>query len=296
MPADDTATTVITPICGIAASMRPGMISEGRVHERNHKAMSERHRVGDGSARSDLHHSALYGSQDPSLFRDEVLAEIFGGTALRRASHPAFVSPRQRLTYAEVDSASDQIARGLIREGIGPGDVVGLWLPRGIELLLCQIAITKAGAAWLPFDAETPAARIAACLTDAKAKGLLTAENARAGVAQIEFPLWTAAELNDATDTQPLPRRAPGLTPECPAYLIYTSGSTGSPKGIVVSHRNICHYLRATNLTFGIRAEDVVFQGASAAFDLSVEEIWVPLLVGATLRVATLRRSATQSV
>jgi non-ribosomal peptide synthetase component F len=67
--------------------------------------------------------------------------------------------------------------------------------------------------------------------------------------------------------------------------MIYTSGSTGTPKGIVVSHRNICHFLRSANAVYGFAPEDIVFQGASVAFDLSMEEIWVPYLVGATLFV-----------
>ena len=81
--------------------------------------------------------------------------------------------------------------------------------------------------------------------------------------------------------------RALGARPEDPAYLIYTSGSTGMPKGIVITGRNICHYLRAANHLYGIRRQDVVFQGASVAFDLSMEEIWIPYLIGASLFVAT---------
>ena len=78
-----------------------------------------------------------------------------------------------------------------------------------------------------------------------------------------------------------------GARPEHLAYVIYTSGSTGVPKGIVISHRNICHYLRAGNALYGRGPDDVMFQSASVAFDLSMEEIWIPYLVGATLEVAT---------
>ena len=73
--------------------------------------------------------------------------------------------------------------------------------------------------------------------------------------------------------------------------MIYTSGSTGTPKGIVITGRNICHYLRSANETYKIDKSDIVFQGASIAFDLSMEEIWIPYLVGATLVRRHARRS-----
>ncbi len=176
----------------------------------------------------------------------------------------------------------------MIRRGIGPGDVVGLWGPRGPELLISQIAVAKSGAAWLPFDADAPVDRIETCLRDAEAKGLLTSESfavkARGGVTA---PILTVADLIDANDQSPVDARRNGATPDHPAYMIYTSGSTGVPKGIVITGRNICHYLRSANETYRIGKSDIIFQGASIAFDLSMEEIWIPYLVGATLFVAT---------
>jgi len=74
--------------------------------------------------------------------------------------------------------------------------------------------------------------------------------------------------------------------PTDPAYVIYTSGSTGQPKGIVISHRGICHLLRAENELLGVRTGDRVYQGFSVAFDMSFEEIWISYLVGATLWIA----------
>jgi non-ribosomal peptide synthetase component F len=224
----------------------------------------------------------LRGDVRPEFLRDEVLAEIFAATAAAHPDRTALVFGAERLTYAEVDARTCALARGLIRRGIGPGDVVGLWMCRGADLLMAQIAIAKTGAAWLPFDADAPADRIAVCLADADAKAILTSE---AGVPRLDVgcPVVTPAGLVDASDATPLDPRARGLTPDHPAYLIYTSGSTGTPKGIVVTHRNICHFLRAANDLYGFRAEDVVFQGASVAFDLSMEEIWIPYMVGASL-------------
>jgi non-ribosomal peptide synthetase-like protein len=230
--------------------------------------------------------AALRGELRDDLIRDEVLADIFRATARARPGHTAIIFGPQRFTFAQLDAWSDGIARGLIRRGIGPGDVVGLWMCRSAELLAAQLAITKAGAAWLPFDAEAPLDRIGACLDDAGAKGLLTSAGA-AGTIGLRRPVFTAADLDDPFDRSPVDPRARGLGADDPAYVIYTSGSTGAPKGIIVTHRNICHFLRSANEIYGFRADDIVFQGASVAFDLSVEEIWIPYLVGATLFVAT---------
>lgn len=232
--------------------------------------------------------SALRGAARPDLIRDEILAEIFDATVARSPNALAMVTMERKLTYAQVAHEATALARGLIRRGVGPGDVVGLWGARGPELLISQIAIAKTGAAWLPFDADAPVERIETCLQDAEAKALLTSETfaakARGGVSAA---VLTEADLIDRADQSPVDPRALGATPDHPAYMIYTSGSTGTPKGIVISGRNICHYLRSANQTYRLAAEDVVFQGASIAFDLSMEEIWLPYLVGATLFVAT---------
>jgi non-ribosomal peptide synthetase-like protein len=230
--------------------------------------------------------AVLRGEVRDDLIRDEVLADLFGATAKTRPTHTAIIFGAARLTYAELDARTDAIARGLIRAGIGPGDVVGLWMCRGADLLAAQIAITKSGAAWLPFDADVPVERITVCLDDAGAKGLLTSEKLAAKL-ELPHPIFTPATLVDERDDQAIDARARGLTPDHPAYLIYTSGSTGTPKGIVISHRNVCHFLRSANDVYGFRGDDLVFQGASVAFDLSMEEIWIPFMVGATLFVAS---------
>ena len=242
----------------------------------------------DGAAPFLSRESILRGPQRPDLIRDELLCEIFARSAAFDPNGVAMVTRDGKLTYAEVDAKAEAIARGLVRKGLRPGDVAGLWMARGHDLLIAQIAIAKVGAAWLPFDGDAPVERIAVCLEDAEAKGILVSPDFVAKLeGRTDCPAWTIRELIDPSDTSKVDARALGATPDSPAYLIYTSGSTGTPKGIVISNRNICHYLRAANEVYGLRESDVVFQGASVAFDLSMEEIWLPYLAGATLFVAT---------
>ena len=237
--------------------------------------------------------AVLRGPERPDLLRHEVLADIFEATATAFPAQIALIegqgeSVRQR-SYAQLDADASRAAHRLIEAGIRPGDMVGLWLPRGIELLTLQLAIAKTGAAWLPFDAETPLERIATCLEDASAKALLIAEHktqevkAQAGIsAQVLTEVQLLAEL--PADT--VLRRREGALPTHPAYVIYTSGSTGKPKGIAITQGSICHFLRSENARLGVRQDDKVYQGFSVAFDMSFEEIWISYLVGATLWLA----------
>ena len=223
----------------------------------------------------------LQGPHLPALIRTEVLADLLEATAARLPDQVALMFGDQQLTYRALNARADEVASALIEAGVRPGHIVGLWLPRGIDLLVMQAGIAKAGAAWLPFDADTPTDRIAVCLDDAQAIGLVTCAAFVARVADRQ--VWTAEALQRPTPT--LMRRI-GVLPSHPAYVIYTSGSTGKPKGIEISQGSICHFLRSENTQLQITEADRVYQGFSVAFDMSFEEIWISYLAGATLWVA----------
>ena len=226
----------------------------------------------------------LRGSSRPELLRDEVLADLFEATAARQPDQTALVCGSLSLSYGELDERANLMAHHLLRQGVRPGQIVGLWLPRGIDLLASQLAIAKTGAAWLPFDADTPAERVMVCLEDAQAVGIVTGHGLQQGLDAIDCPIWDQPELLQKIDG-PLLRRS-GAGPQHPAYVIYTSGSTGKPKGVPINQGAICHFLRSENERLGVRADDRVYQGFSVAFDMSFEEIWISYLVGATLWIA----------
>ncbi|MBN9062389.1 MAG: peptide synthetase [Rhizobiales bacterium 65-9] len=229
--------------------------------------------------------SLLYGGSRPDLIRSETLADIFAATAARLPAKTALalIGQNQTLNYAELDRRSTKVAEQLAARGVKRGDFVGLWFKRSLDLHVAMIGIVKSGATFIPFDADAPAERIATSLFDCGSSailshGALAAETAKLPVAVFDLDALLAEPAGAATPQGP--------TPDGVAYAIYTSGSTGKPKGITITHRNIAHYLRSGNVAIGMREDDIVFQGASVAFDLSMEEIWIPYLVGATLKVA----------
>ncbi|WP_434646513.1 Pls/PosA family non-ribosomal peptide synthetase [Achromobacter piechaudii] len=222
----------------------------------------------------------LQGPYRPDLLVAETLPDILEATILRVPAAIAIQWQDQSLTYDTLGQRASLAAHHLIEAGVRPGHIVGLCLPRGADLLVMQAAIALAGAAWLPFEADTPPERMLVCLQDAGAQGLIASPDVRLDGMQTYTP-WALAMPVDG----PLKKRE-GLRPEHPAYVIYTSGSTGKPKGVPINQASICHFLRSENEVLGVRHGDKVYQGFSVAFDMSFEEIWISYLVGASLWVA----------
>lgn len=239
------------------------------------------------------------GANLPEAIHDESLADIFEHTARTYPDKIALTFGCQSLTYGELDYQANLLADRLMDRGVTAGDLVGLWLMRGLDLLIAQLAIAKTGAGWLPLDADIPPERILVCLDDAKAVGLLTVNDFAPVVenwlSDVHIPLWTVEnlrlEMTSLTDypVQSWLKRKPSSEhnpANDPAYVIYTSGSTGKPKGILISQGSICHFLRSENARLEINNTDKVYQGFSVAFDMSFEEIWISYLVGASLWIA----------
>ncbi|MCL2657768.1 MAG: amino acid adenylation domain-containing protein [Betaproteobacteria bacterium] len=229
-------------------------------------------------------HDILLGPDRPDLIRNEVLADLLEATAARVPEKTALIFGEYSLTYAELDAAAGRVASRLIEAGVRPGQLVGLWLPRGLPLLVMQAGIAKSGAGWLPFDADTPVERIGICLEDAGAVGIVSCAALADALAPLGRTVWCAEALDAPLDGPPCRRE--GVSPAHPAYVIYTSGSTGKPKGIEINQGSICHFLRSENAVLGVCGDDRVYQGFSVAFDMSFEEIWISYLVGATLWIA----------
>ena len=225
----------------------------------------------------------LAGKTCPDLLRPELLSDIFLGSVDACPDRTALICGGERMSYAELNAQAQHVAELLWSRGIGAGHFVGLWQERSAKTLVSLLGIVKSGATYIPFDADAPAQRVLDCLTDSNAAAILVDDVTAIAAQNFPMPLLKAG---DRATKKPTSAPAPA-TPDSLAYAIYTSGSTGKPKAVGITHRNICQYLRAANQVYGLTADDVVFQGASVAFDLSLEEIFLPLMMGATLWVAT---------
>jgi len=195
-----------------------------------------------------------------------------------------------KYTYAEVEHTANKLAHFLQAEGIGPEDKVAILLPRCALVPVMMVGVLKAGAAYIPLDPEIPADRVNFILEDAGVKLLITSDQIieRIGTQLIQQFVFNIdhqlPDLNTYPDTKPagLLRASSDL-----CYIIYTSGTTGKPKGVLLEHRNVVNYIRGALAIYPINTSYRALQGFSVSFDASVEEIWVPLSVGATLVIGT---------
>lgn len=214
--------------------------------------------------------------------------ELFNLSALANSKRTAVVFGDKSLTYAELNTLTNQIANHLISKGVKKDDLIGICLDRSIEMICGIIGIMKAGAAYLPIDPEYPAERISFMLEDSDLKIILTAQNTNKNPKIFLKPGLELIILDSDHGLQQSPVDVPGIKIDADglAYVIYTSGSTGRPKGVMNEHRGLVNRLNWTQSFFNLGQDDVVLQKTTFCFDVSVWELLWPLIVGAKLVLA----------
>ncbi|SEC91104.1 non-ribosomal peptide synthase domain TIGR01720/amino acid adenylation domain-containing protein [Streptomyces sp. 3213] len=238
---------------------------------------------------ADERHRILHGWNDtahdvpaltwPRMFADQVAA---------RPHEIALIHEDVRLTYAELDARAAKLAHALVARGAGPEQVVALAVPRSADMIVAEVAVLKAGAAYLPVDTDYPADRIAYMLADARPVCLVTTAEIAPDLPPGLDPLVldapeTVAEL--AGHPAQGPSTADELTTAHAAYVIYTSGSTGRPKGTVLSHAGVAKLVATQQERFGIGPHSRVLQFASPSFDVAFWDLCLGLLSGGRLVV-----------
>ena len=212
--------------------------------------------------------------------------------AARTPDAVAVTAAGQSLTYRALNARANQLARRLQQRGVGRETRVGLYVDRSPTLLVSLLAILKAGGAYVPLDPIYPRDRIAYILDDCDAALLLTEDRYRADLPAQGPPvvcLDTERETIAALSPENL---SPVAGPADLAYVIYTSGSTGQPKGVMIEHRALSNFLTSMRHRPGLAATDVLLAVSTISFDIAALELYLPLLCGAQVVVASAEQAA----
>ncbi|GAA0510052.1 hypothetical protein GCM10010390_10970 [Streptomyces mordarskii] len=219
------------------------------------------------------------------------LPALFTAQAEHRPGAVAVISGADRITYAELDQRSNQLAHLLESRGIGPETLVGLCVDRGAEMIVAILAILKLGAAYVPIDPNHPRDRIQFVLADA---GVTVAVTQQRFTSLLETPAETEggtpgirlvlldAERASLTSRPPTPPMARPSAQNL-AYVIYTSGSTGVPKGILMPASCVLNLVAWQKKALPIGPDAKTAQFATLTFDISLQEIFSALLYGETI-------------
>lgn len=196
----------------------------------------------------------------------------------------------ETLTYAQLDRRATALARVLRARGVVPGTLVAVFVERSVDMLVAVVGIHAAGGAYVPIDPTYPEERVAFMLGDSQAPVVVTHERLRAVLPRVPVDVVTFEEAasdtgeHDVVPLEPDPNRL--------AYVIYTSGSTGRPKGVLIEHGCVANLLAGVEPAIPIGRGDTLVALASLSFDMSVLDVYLPLVNGARMVVAT-RETAT---
>ncbi len=192
---------------------------------------------------------------------------------------------RNALSYRGLEAGANQVANALLARGIGPGMLVGVSLDRGPRMVATLLGVLKSGAGYVPLDPSFPKERLSYILAHSNTSLVLVDDVTRDVFSGEEADLLHVGSEEVTTCAATAPDI--DVTPDSTAYVIYTSGSTGKPKGVEISHRAITNFLMSMKVTPGMSAADKLLSVTTISFDIAGLEMWLPLLSGACLVIAS---------
>ena len=232
-------------------------------------------------------HQILYNFNDTAMDYpiDHNLLDLFCDVIKSYPNNIAVSNLAHQITYQELDLKSNFLAHQLASLGVSSGDVVGVCLNRSIELLISIWAILKLGAAYMPMYIGYPADRLSYMLSDSSSKVVIT--NTSLSSLFKEHKKIIIDDFSNIENLDSFKVNHP-ILPESTAYVIYTSGSTGRPKGVRVSHRNLVNFIYNFNTFYKkLDASDNFLASTNISFDVSIWELFMPILNGAKLVLNT---------
>ncbi len=232
-------------------------------------------------------------NQTQAFYEQQSLHALFVKQARLTPGKTAVSFGNRSLTYQELDQQSNQLARYLRGLGVQRETVVGLLIERSLDMVVALLGILKADGAFLPLDPAFPANRLAYMLEDTQVKLILTESTLQDQLPADSIIQPVALDkVKSHIDQLPAVSLPESAGPENLAYVIYTSGSSGKPKGIEIEHGSVVNFILSMKRQPGLNPEDVLLAVTTLSFDISVLEIFLPLVTGAQVVVADARTAA----
>src|SRR2546425_621375 len=213
--------------------------------------------------------------------------ELFEAQVERTPDAVAVVFEDQQLTFRELNRRANQLAHHLRSLGVGPEALVGICVERSLETVEGLLGILKAGGAYVPLDPEFPKERLAFMVRDSGLSVLLTQAHLQAKFSEFHTQLVCLDSPRSTIAPQSSENCRSRVEPGNLAYVIYTSGSTGRPKGVEITHRSLVNFLASMQAEPGLTAKDTLLAVTTTSFDIAGLELYVPLIVGARVVVAS---------
>ncbi|MBZ5859379.1 non-ribosomal peptide synthetase [Flavihumibacter profundi] len=232
-------------------------------------------------------HRLVYGLNQTQLDfpREKCLHQLFEEQVEQTPDAIAVIHDHNSLTYRELNQRANVLANHLVGLGVGPDIRVGIFMERSLGIVEALLAVLKAGGTYVPIHTSFPPERVQFILNDANVLVLLAnVDPGLPGKHKVHV-----VNLNDdkLSIESASPNPQTNVTPENLAYIIYTSGSTGQPKGVMVHHAALVNFLWSMRMRPGINKDDLLLSVTSISFDIAALELFLPLIVGATVVVAS---------
>ena len=212
--------------------------------------------------------------------KDKCLHQLFEEQAARTPDQVAVAFEGRQLSYHELNERANQLAAHLQAVGVGPEDLVAIYMERALEMVVALLGVLKAGAAYVPLDLTYPTERLAFMLADAQVAVLLTQERLSAQLSEQQARIISLDSDWPTIAAQSEANVVNRARPANAAYVIYTSGSTGKPKGVVVPHQGLVNYLSWCVAAYRVGEGGGAPVHSPLGFDLTVTSLFAPLLAG----------------
>ncbi|PLZ60892.1 non-ribosomal peptide synthetase, partial [Fischerella thermalis WC442] len=220
-------------------------------------------------------------------YPNQCIHQLFAAQVERTPDAVAVIFQDEQLTYTQLNQRANQLAHYLQKLGVKPEVLVGICLPRSIEMLVGLLAILKAGGAYVPIDPAYPQQRLALMLEDAQVSVLLTSVELAAQLPEHRAKVVCLDADWEKINKQSIDNPINKASTENLAYVIYTSGSTGRPKGVQIPHSAVVNFLSTMRQTPGLTQDDILLSVTTLSFDIAALELYLPLIVGARLIIVS---------